>query len=112
MSLPRTITVLVTEGVGRATAHALDVDVVAEADSADKALKKLNLALKAYFSYGVANGLIDQVIYPAPEGEWARLESITTSTRVTTPRFGVNPVVLFEAMLNDTRNTHPEAICA
>jgi hypothetical protein len=73
--LPQTVTFSVIERKDKKwVAHALDVDLVSVADSRLKAVEKLRLAVKTYVEYGLVNNWTDDIIFPAPEECWQRLQ--------------------------------------
>jgi hypothetical protein len=55
-------------------AHSLDFDIVCVDDSEAGALDDLRLAVKTYVEFGLANGWAEDVIFPAPDEYWERLD--------------------------------------
>jgi len=74
--LPQTVTFSVgaRKDDGKWVAHALDFDLVCAADTKPKAVEKLRLAVKVYVEYGLVNNFTEDIIFPAPEEYWLRLQ--------------------------------------
>jgi len=109
--LPITGSVLVVSDAesGRTIAHALDFDIVCEADSVSAALDKLAVSIKTYIEYGLGNDLTDGIFFPAPQEFWDCFERATPKA-VTVPfRLNHNPLVLVQAMLNESLRTPCQA---
>jgi hypothetical protein len=74
-SLPQTVTFSVGEQRDATwVAHALDFDLVCVANTRAKAVEKLRLAVKVYVEYGLVNNWIGDIIFPAPEEYWLKLQ--------------------------------------
>lgn len=105
-TLPRSISVLVTtHGDGRVTAHALDFDIVCEASDHVSATNKLLIALRAYLQYGLANGMADTLLFHAPDEYWLLLERADRPSVSRPANMAVNPLVMFQAMLNEAHRS-------
>jgi|GEM_PF-3643985 hypothetical protein len=55
---------------GKVVAHSLDFDLVAVGADEEGAFRKLRLALKTYLEYGLSNGWVDDICFPAPSEYW------------------------------------------
>lgn len=76
--LPQTVTFSVSErSDGKWVAHALDFDLVAVSNTRVKAVDKLRLAVKVYVEFGLTNNWPEDIVFPAPEECWSRLQGKT-----------------------------------
>jgi hypothetical protein len=55
--------------------HSLDFDLVSVADTKAKALEKVRLSVTAYVEFGLMNNFADDIIFPAPDEYWQRLDT-------------------------------------
>lgn len=102
--IPITVSVLVTEeGLQRFVAHALEFDIVCESTSAQAAVNKLALAVRAYVEYAMTNGQLANVMSPAPQEDWNDFDSVEEVRKVRPSSVAQNPVTLFWAMMNENR---------
>ncbi len=77
--LPQTVTFCVSERTddGKWVAHALDFDLVAVSNTRAKAVDRPRLAVKVYVEYGLTNNWIEDIVFPAPEECFTRLQGKT-----------------------------------
>jgi hypothetical protein len=73
--LPATATFAVGKDGDKCVAHALDFDIVCVAETEERAIENLRLAVKTYVEYGLSNGWTEDIMFPAPEGYWSNLDS-------------------------------------
>jgi hypothetical protein len=76
--LPQTVTFSVSERAdGKWVAHALDFDLVTVSSTRVKVVNKLRSAVKVYVEYGLTNNWTEDIVFPAPEECWRKLEGKT-----------------------------------
>lgn len=74
--LPLSITFATREREdGKWVSHSLDFDLVSVADTKEKALAKLRLSVTTYVEFGLMNNFTEDIIFPAPDEVWARLNN-------------------------------------
>jgi hypothetical protein len=55
--------------------HSLDFDLVSVADTKQEALAKVRLSVITYVEFGLMNNFASDIIFPAPDEYWERLDS-------------------------------------
>lgn len=67
-ALPTNVTITFRpEKNGRVSAHALDFDLVATGKDKKDAYRKVTLAIQSYIEFGLLNGWVEDIRYPAPD---------------------------------------------
>jgi hypothetical protein len=89
---------------GKIVAHALDFDLVAVSDTAERAIDKLRLVVKTYIEYGLNNNWAQDIIFPAPDEFWERLSPGVPGAIMAPIEIEDNRLFVFQAMLADEHN--------
>ena len=84
-------------GSGRHIAHALDFDLVCVSDTEQKALDKLRLAVRTYIEYGLNNNLAADILFPAPDEYWEKLQGQKIVTLLAPIEIEDNRLFVFSA---------------
>lgn len=66
------LSVLIQKTDGRFAAHCLELDIVAEADSAERVRRELDGLVAAQIEFAVENHNLDHLYHPAPAECWAK----------------------------------------